>query len=154
MKNLVLKEQKGWNLQRIKIKDELVTFQRWSFGQKITLVLKAGKIDNQAKIVFSNGQCHSLALAVNKLTGWPIFGISDDEGDFIHIITSSPKGYLDIGGLNAVERYGKRWHIAEVQELAISQVSKLHGYLRPQPTKAMSFAKTLLQVHFPELKIK
>lgn len=132
-----------------------VTFHRWFFGNKVPITLTAGKIDNAAREVFMNGQCHSLALAIHKLKGWDIYGITDSDGDFIHILVSSPKGYLDINGLDAHSKFIKQWgasvnSIDNLKALKPVDILNIHGYFKANPKKAESFAKAIIKKYFPE----
>lgn len=43
--------------------------------------IKPGVIDDDAQYVYKNGQCIALALALNKLTGWPIIAHLARPGD-------------------------------------------------------------------------
>lgn len=91
------------------------------YGGRQTISDK-GIITENARYVFTYGQCHSLALAINKFTNWPIVGLmSEDEFEATysphemqlvlagklsgrkdpghHVVVKSPKGLLDINGL-------------------------------------------------------
>ena len=65
-----------------------------------------GIIDEAAEMVFTMGQCHSLALALHQLTGWDIVlqGTRDPVADpmsWIHAAVRHPAGpLLDIRGLD------------------------------------------------------
>lgn len=45
------------------------------FGDE-SFELTPGVIDEDAEYVFTHGQCHALALALNERTGWPLVGIA------------------------------------------------------------------------------
>ena len=76
-------------------------------------------VENEKVIeVFSTGQCHSLAYAINEKTGWPMIGLFGED-DFRmrdrgkeftpkHVTCKSPYGLVDITGVNA-KRWLKRW---------------------------------------------
>ena len=117
-----------------------------------TVVMTAGKLDRKAKVVFTRGHCHSLALAVHKLTGWQIYGLADDEGDYIHIMVKTPKGYLDVMGLEADRRWMNLWKVEfTIKSIDPSMISHLDGFMRPQTKKANTFAVSLIKKYFPKL---
>lgn len=74
--------------------------------------------DEEVRYTFSTGQCHSLALALHTLTGWPLFVLCDPcydgddcpeapehvacrqpDGDGAHVVVKDPSGrFVDIAG--------------------------------------------------------
>ena len=123
----------------------------WNLGSvnKIS-IHKNGTINKNAILAFKRGQCHSLALAINKLLGWPIYGICDvhnTDTDPGHVVVKNPKngGYVDIEGYGAVGRWRKRWGIVTLHHLSPEQTKKLDTYLRPNVKKAIPFAKKVLK---------
>lgn len=123
----------------------------WNFGNVTKIdINKKGTIDANAKRCFQNGHCHSLALAINKLTGWPIYGICDQSNaitDPGHIVVKNPRngGFIDIGGYGALARWRKKWGPVTVHLLTVEQTKNLDTYLRPQIKKAIPFAKKVLE---------
>jgi len=68
------------------------------------------------KRVFTNGQCHSLAFALNKLTKWPIVGFGSkryDDGDIYnikHLAVKTPnEKILDITGVSTIQKMTKNY---------------------------------------------
>lgn len=126
------------------------TVNIWNCGEKNKIdVSKSGDINRNAVLAFKRGQCHALALAINKLTKWPIYGICDNTNsktDPGHVCVKNPKngGYLDISGYGAVRRWRKRWGPVTIHQLTPKQAAKLDTYLRPSVTKAIPFAKKIL----------
>lgn len=63
-----------------------------------------GVIDETAQRVFTQGQCHTLALALHEQTGWPLV-VDARHGDFYdwgHVCVQHPDaGLVDISGLSA-----------------------------------------------------
>jgi hypothetical protein len=76
-----------------------------------------GNPTKQVLETFLNGHCHSFALALNELTGWPFFGLFDrgnvewtlferiigisdaaKEGVPHHVVLQGPKGLVDVSG--------------------------------------------------------
>jgi hypothetical protein len=123
----------------------------WNFGEILSIEInKNGTIDKNAMKAFSNGQCHSLAIALHKLTNWPIYGIcdwsnsTDDPG---HIVVKNPRngGFVDIKGYGAVGRWRKKWGPVTVHLLTVDQVKHFDTYLKPVVAKARPFAKKILE---------
>lgn len=110
-----------------------------------------GTIDNNAKKAFTNGQCHALAAALHDLTGWPIFGLQDSSDCFPggHVIVKSPKGFLDIGGLNAKDRWEEEWRKCELIPITRARISQgLPAYKKANVEAAIPFAKSLIKKYF------
>lgn len=123
----------------------------WNFGSVNKIKIhKNGTINKDAVKAFSNGQCHSLALAIHELTGFPIYGVCDwsnSENDPGHVVVKNPKngGFIDIGGYGAVGRWRKKWGHVTVHPLTIEQTKSLDAYLKPSVKKAIPFAKKVLE---------
>jgi hypothetical protein len=107
-----------------------------------------GVLNEEAEAVFTRGQCHALAIAINQLTGWPIKGVgykSDSPDSPSHCLNYCPdrKGYVDIKGLHK-----KPTDNFKVVNRNISQETArkyLSGYLEPNVRAAIPFAKTILR---------
>ena len=106
-----------------------------------------GVLDSEAKRAFSKGQCHALAIAINKLTGWKIKGVGfsyDTPDSPTHCCNYSPelKAYVDIDGLS------KKAPVGRVLNSNISPreaMGSLRGYLDPDVETAMPFARSVLR---------
>lgn len=74
--------------------------------------LTPGKINAEAVHVYSNGQCHALALAINERTGWPIVGASPFGTDYPnHVAVKRPDGrIIDITGYVNFGYWGSEWY--------------------------------------------
>jgi hypothetical protein len=116
-----------------------------------------GVIDSEAKRAFTRGQCHALAVAINKLTGWTIKGVGRDFcGDYslspCHCVVyaSELKAYVDINGASKrVPRlnYHDTFRIVNRNISAKTiRAEKLEGYIKPNVRAAMPFAKALVQM--------
>ena len=112
-----------------------------------------GVIDENARKVFSAGQCHALALAIHELTGWPIKGIgnryNDDEPQSpAHCVVWCPplKKYVDIKGAKGRDYYRRRnnWKVL-ASNVQPQQVQSFERYLTPNMKAARVFAKTVLR---------
>lgn len=124
--------------------DKTVVVKRYNIRQKIVLN------DKSAPYVFTTGHCHSFALAVNKLTGWPIYGVCDKTNkvnDPGHCVNRNPKtgGYLDVKGYGAIRRWRKNWGPLTIHPLTAEQAKKLYSYVGPNVSAALPFAKKLLK---------
>ena len=104
---------------------------------------------------FTNGNCHSFALALHKLTGWPMFGLyKDDEYPDIphHIVVRTPRGaFLDVQGRGANRRWQKygMFEYRPVRKGHLRQmVQKWHdagvGLIPSNVAGALPFAERLL----------
>lgn len=128
----------------------------WNSGFRNSIdVNSRGNINKNAILAFKRGQCHALALALHKLTNWPIYGICDwsnTPADPGHVVVKNPKngGYIDIEGYGAVQRWRKRWGDVTLHLLTPKQTYKLDTYLRPSVKKATPFARKVLE----NLKVK
>ncbi len=123
----------------------------WNFGDIDKVEIhKNGTINKNAIRAYQNGQCHSLALAINAITGWQIYGIADEsntETDPGHVVVKNPRngGFIDIKGYGALQRWRKKWGPVTVHPLTVAQTKNLDSYLKPQIKKALPFAKKILK---------
>jgi hypothetical protein len=70
-------------------------------GDKIFL-LEEGELDAASWLVFLGGHCHSLALALNARTGWPLVAIIGASDDCVHVAVRSPADRIvDITGAHS-----------------------------------------------------
>jgi hypothetical protein len=110
-----------------------------------------GVIDANAKKVFTQGQCHALAIALNQLAGWPIKGVGypyEEPESPSHCLNYSPKlkGYVDIEGLHKrVPQYGRNWRVLNRNISQDTAKKYLAGYMKPNVRAAIPFAKTILR---------
>jgi hypothetical protein len=56
--------------------------------------LEPGVLDRRAVLAFSTGQCHGLALALHRRTGWPLVAVDDHKGVCVHVAVRRDDGYL------------------------------------------------------------
>jgi hypothetical protein len=128
-----------------------------------TRLNKEGNITPMARKVFTNGQCHALALALHEEAGLPLVGFwtpqdtynpeNEDEGDWnyrhstpSHCGVRLPSGaVLDIDGPGAECRWSDS-HQAEVYPVTMDEMLSYEerDYLEPNIEAAKPFAKTLL----------
>ena len=125
-----------------------------TWHRKVTLTIDGdgfGVLDDQAKLAFTEGQCHALAIALNSLTGWTIKGLGNPYYDSprspSHVVVYSSKLrlYVDIEG--AWGRSGLRANSNKVvnRNVSTSLARCLDNYLKPNVQAAMPFAKSILR---------
>jgi hypothetical protein len=120
-----------------------------------------GRIDHNAEYAFTRGQCHALALALHRLTGWELYGLYNSDWAFEngetpeHVVVLMPNGdYLDINGNNALENWRESWPDSEPHAVTEKQVLGFEhiDYRRPSIDAAMPFALTLWAMYGKECK--
>ena len=110
-----------------------------------------GTIDHEAREAFTRGQCHGLALALHRLTGWELYGLYKPSelrygGTPSHTVVLSPDGeYIDINGNNALEDWRGYYPAATPKAVTEAQVLEFEhiDYVTPDIVAAMPFAKAL-----------
>lgn len=109
-------------------------------------VSDSGAVDYNAVRVFTRGHCHSFALALHKLTGWPMFGIGCTPNSPSHCVVYCPQldEYIDIEGAGVKERWADQFE-RQFCALEAGQIPDLIGYREPDVESALPFAKTVLQ---------
>lgn len=116
--------------------------------------LTPGVIDWKAQAVFTEGQCHALALELHKETNWPLVGLFNsqeeiDEGTETpyHTCVLSPDGIVDILGIGADCRLGRqgRTVVSELTEEGVLRF-KNKDYAYPNRRVAKHFVQAVLNV--------
>jgi hypothetical protein len=110
-------------------------------------------IDQQAEFVFTMGQCHAFALAVNKLTEWQIVADDDITRGKGHLLIRLPNklGVFDISELH--EDDGS-WPDVTVRQVELLWEERMREWLEPNLEAAMPYAEIRvedLKEEFPEL---
>jgi hypothetical protein len=138
-------------------KVELCTLGTFPGDERPVSVNLNGRITKNVVLAFTNGNCHSLALAINELTGYPIYGlVTEFDRNYLdgypgHFAVKTPAGFLDIKGLNAVERRERRngpITLVRYSPNDIREMSKPDtgiGYIKLHPGLAKPFALNLLK---------
>jgi hypothetical protein len=135
--------------------NQIVPVKAWGFlgfpttiNLEITPKTHLGVINRNAEVAFNSGQCHSLAYAVNRETGWPILGIGDLPDGPNHLVVYHPgiDEYIDIQGVGALKRGDHAsWANEMIREITPEQVEEgLATYLKMNYLAAKPFAKSLL----------
>jgi len=125
--------------------------------QMLTIEDGMGVIDRAAKIAFTEGQCHALAIAFHDATGWPIIGIGGDPDSPSHFVVYDPKidDFVDIGGPKAFTRdWGE--HRYMLKEFTRDEAIQPEFYQKADIKAAIPFVKTLMEQldSLPEVKPK
>lgn len=85
------------------------------FGFGVATELTEGEWNENAVKVFSQGQCHALALALHHLTGWPLVEVS--EGEALHYAVALPGEDLYLDALGWADEPGVGWPGASVNQI-------------------------------------
>ena len=111
-----------------------------------------GVVDKEAKIAFTRGQCHALALTLHQLTGWPIKGVSYyrrnswEAPSHWLVYWREQRVYVDIEGAKKHPWIGGAKLVVTHRRLSPKRAkSGLDGYKRPDLAAAMPFARTILK---------
>jgi hypothetical protein len=129
--------------------------------------LTPGVLDAAAVEFFTCGRCAALALALHRITGWPLVRLSQIvDDDWFHIVVNSPIGYLDITGpVSFREWRGAHWPQVDDPRQRLLPTF-LGGTWKACPIEAddlnldyaednlelvMPFAKAVLERYFPSL---
>jgi hypothetical protein len=107
-----------------------------------------GIIDCDAEYAFTRGQCHALALALHRLTGWQLYGLykPNERGTPSHTVVRSPDGeYIDINGNNALKDWREYYPAVKPKAVTEAQVLEFENddYVKPDIKAAMPYAKAL-----------
>jgi len=71
-------------------------------------------ITDQDVVWFTCGDCHTLALEINRLTGWPIHSFLAEGRPDLHAFVVPREGWrLDVNGLAPAQEHNQRWECAE-----------------------------------------
>lgn len=97
----------------------------------------------QVQKCFTRGHCHSLAFALNKITGHPIVGFSGYYG-LKHLAVKVGRKVLDIEGLSSIKEAKTRWN-AKLITKNIKKEMKNGEWYSTNITKARPFAKLLVK---------
>jgi hypothetical protein len=117
-------------------------------GDKV-LLLEEGKLDTASWLAFLSGHCHSLALALNARTGWPLVAIDDASAECVHVAVRSPADRIvDIGGAHAPAQMikaisgGGRIRLINKEEL--DRLPETNGWAEPAPAVAAAWVEPVL----------
>jgi hypothetical protein len=117
-------------------------------GDKV-LLLKEGKLDTASWLAFLSGHCHSLALALNARTGWPLVAIDDASAECVHVAVRSPADQIvDITGAHApaqmIKAIGGGGRIRAINKDDLHRLPETHGWAEPAPAVAAAWVEPVL----------
>lgn len=102
-----------------------VGWDRYHYLHKV----KLGVLDDDAKFVFMNGQCHAFALAVQERTKWPIIVLVEKDpvsgGSVLHCMNEKSSGvWVDVRGGHDSTKVLEYWKGLVDGEVSFYQASK------------------------------
>ena len=110
-------------------------------------LLEKGELDQRAWLAFIYGQCHGLALAVHRRTGWPLVAVVDHDGVCEHICVRRPDGQIiDVTGAHTSEEMGSA-RGGTTHDISVDYIDDLqahHGWARPEPDLAGAWVDSVL----------
>lgn len=115
--------------------------------------VQRGVLDEAARIAFSCGQCHALALAVHEQTGWPLeafFEVAEwgPTLNIDHVCVRMPDGrLLDARGAWSQEVICENFYLEELRPVDANSVKALdhaHGWRIADVETARSLVPALL----------
>ncbi len=117
-------------------------------GDKV-LLLEEGKLDTASWLAFLSGHCHSLALALNARTGWPLVAVDDASAECVHVAVRSPTGRIvDITGAHApvqmIKAISGGGRIRPINKGELDRLPETHGWVEPAPTVAAAWVEPVL----------
>lgn len=87
------------------------------------LAVEAGVVDDRARFTFTNGHCHSLALAFHRKRSWPMIGLYRADGECRHILACrSEDELIDIGGLRTRREALDNEPATHVRDVTVDEV--------------------------------
>lgn len=111
-----------------------------------------GEITDVERTVFTEGQCHALALELSKATGWPFVAIDyEDDYSAAHCGVLMPDGrILDIEGAHSFKEWKALWK-GEIKEIPLQEVmtrwsSRKGGNMHPPTRHAKLFVPAVLKL--------
>jgi hypothetical protein len=115
-----------------------------------TFLLEEGELDSASWLVFLGGHCHSLAIALNEHTGWPLVAIDDVSGECVHVAVRSPSNRIvDITGAHTpaqmIDGVTGGGRIRPVSKDDVGRLSKTHGWAQPAATVAAAWVEPVLE---------
>jgi hypothetical protein len=112
-------------------------------------LVESGVLDQRAALAFTNGHCHSLALALRQEKGWPMIGLYRPEGECLHILGRRDDGALvDIGGARMQEDILVSEPGGEFREVDDDEVERLCrdvGWADPRPDLASAWVEGVVE---------
>ena len=117
---------------------------RASHGRRY--VVEAGVLDDRALLAFGMGQCHSMALALQRATGGALVGLTEQQTPFDHVLVRIGEARLiDVGGARpAAELTASGGRLTDIDADTVVALSTDHGWEPPQPDLAALWTDAVL----------
>lgn len=110
-------------------------------------VVEPGALDDRAGLAFTNGHCHSLALALHRQTGGEIVGFTKSQRPFDHLLVRADDGRLiDIGGPRTpAEVVADGGCLRGVDTATLERLPIEYGWVPPDVDLASAWVPPLLE---------
>lgn len=109
-------------------------------------VVEAGVLDDRALLGFKMGQCHSMALALQRATEGALVGLTEHQTPFDHVLVRIEDGRLiDVGGARrADEVTATGGRLTDIDARAIAALSTDHDWEPAEPDLAELWSEAVL----------
>lgn len=107
-------------------------------------------IDADSSAAFTQGHCHSMAVALHDLTGWPIIGICNELFECVHVGCVAPSGrFVDIDDaqhiVDVIDQYNATQDTAPYARKSYSRDRALNLFRAGAPEAARTLAEQVLR---------
>jgi hypothetical protein len=109
-------------------------------------IVDPGVLDDRASLAFTNGHCHSLALALHRETGGEMLSFAKHETPFDHVLVRAVDGRLiDIGGARTTaDVVAQGGQLLGVDEGTLYSLPHVYQWATPEPNAARAWVKPVL----------
>lgn len=110
-------------------------------------VVEPGILDDRAALAFTNGHCHSLALALHRVTRTEMVGFTRTERPFEHVLVRSEDGRLiDIRGARTpAEVIADGGQLSGINQMTLRHLVDECGWVPADPDAASAWVRPLLE---------
>lgn len=95
-------------------------------------VVERGELDDRARLAFTNGQCHGMAMALHEKTGWSMVAIDHLDAGCQHVCVRREDGRLiDIRGAHEADALASSDAGMTTRDIGIAEIAELvtqHGW--------------------------
>jgi hypothetical protein len=109
-------------------------------------IVEPGVLDDRAALAFTNGHCHSLALALQREIGGQLLAFAKTETPFDHVLVRASDGQLiDIGGArSSAEVVANGGKLFPVSGGTLHRLPDEFGWTPPEPDAASPWVGPVL----------
>jgi len=115
----------------------------------IVYIVRPGVLDSRALLAFTQGQCHSLALALAERTGWPLVTIESADQTCLHVCVERPDGFLiDITGAHTaaeLQQAAPETTVRHADESRLERLVREEGWAPPVTAAAHLWVDAVLE---------